>query len=372
MHCATSSFVRLSALGLLLAIVVAGCDALSGAGGDGSLPVDDCQISTDLLASGGVGKDGIPALTNPARTAPGEATYLADTSRVIGLVVGGEPLAVPHNILWHHEIANLQHGGRALAVTYCPLTGSSLAFDRAAVGGAEFGVSGLLFQNNLVMYDRTDSESLWPQMNRTAGCGPDAGTALSEAPVIEMTWAGWKALYPDAEVLSSNTGFSRNYRPSGYPYGDYERLNNDRLLVGMPIDSRRPPKERVLGIPAGEGGLALPFGALDNSDRVRTIDVQVGGETLVVFWNRAYRAAMAYRPVVQGGAGDTPLSFTVRGDTAIVDTDTGSRWRVDGRAVSGPRAGQQLAPVDRAYVAFWFAWAAFQPETALWTDSDAA
>jgi hypothetical protein len=75
---------------------------------------------------------------------------------------------------------------------------------------------------------------------------------------------------------------------------------------------------------------------------------------------------------VLGGAGDTPLSFTVRGDTAIVDTDTGSRWRVDGRAVSGPRAGQQLAPVDRAYVAFWFAWAAFQPETALWTDSDAA
>ena len=95
---------------------------------------------------------------------------------MIGVEVDGEYIAVPHNILWWHEIANFDELG--LAVTYCPLTGSSIAFHRSGVDGAQFGVSGLLYKNNLVMYDRTavdGEDSLWPQMLAGGFCGPAEG-----------------------------------------------------------------------------------------------------------------------------------------------------------------------------------------------------
>lgn len=346
--------------GFLIALSLAGCDFASN---DRSVNVDadECSIPTGQLASGGVPKDAIPALTDPDLVPAEAATYLSDDDRVIGLRIGGHRIAVPHNILWSHEIANFNLPGAQLAVTYCPLTGSSMAFDRSAVGGGEFGVSGLLFQNNLTMYDRTSQESLWPQMNRQAGCGPRDGTPLPMVPVLETTWAGWRALFPDTEVISNRTGFSRNYTSSGYPYGDYENLNNRRLLFSMSIDERRPPKERVLGIPSGNGGIAFPFGTLDEGAPVRVVSETVDGQPVVVFWDRAKRAAMAYTPETDAG----PLTFVVQGGR-IVDTATSSAWTVDGRAFEGPLSGTQLTPVKQAYVAFWFAWAAFQPETRLW------
>lgn len=346
-----------------LALSLGGCDTgLSGTDspdpGEG-FDLSTCTIPTDRLADGGVGRGGIPDLVNPAFTTPDQASYLSDTSRVIGVTIDGRALAIPHNILWWHEVVNLNVGGRPIAVTYCPLTGSSLAFDRTVVDGAELGVSGLLFNNNLVMFDRSSSESLWPQMNRAAACGPATGTDLNEIPVVEMRWSAWAALHPDTEVLSNDTGFNRNYTASGYPYGDYERVSNDRLLFDIPIDDRRPPKERILGIPDGEGGLALPFGAFEDLDAaVHVQRVTVDGSERVVFWDRDARGAMAYRPTLGGQS----LTFSVE-DGAIVDDQTGSRWTLDGRAVDGPQSGSALEPVDRAYVAFWFAWAAFQPDT---------
>ena len=324
-------------------------------------PTTGCIIPTDRFADGGVGKDGIPALTNPPLIDAPQATYLADGSRVIGFLVDGSAIAVPHNILWWHEIINLSFSTARLAVTYCPLTGSSMAFNRASAGGGEFGVSGLLFQNNLTMYDRTSQESLWPQMNRQAGCGARVGTQLEMFPVVEMTWAGWQSLYPDTKVVSDNTGHDRNYTPDGYPYGDYELPNNPSLLFRMPIDERRLPKERLLGIPDGDGGIAFPFFELDEEGPVRAVHETGAGEAVVIFWDRERVGAMAYRPVHDG----QPLTFEAR-DGRLVDMETGSEWRLDGRAVAGPLAGVRLEPVAEAYVAFWFAWAAFHPQTRLW------
>lgn len=177
---------------------------------------------------------------------------------MIGVLREGQALAVPHNILWFHEIVNFDRDGRSFAVTYCPLTGSSLAFDRAAVGGAELRVSGLLFDNNLVMYDRRENRSLWPQMNRQANCGANVGTRLSMVPVVEMRWARWKALHSDTKVVSSRTPYARDYREGNYPYDDYEQRDNDRVLFDMPIDERRPRKNAFLGFRMGRLG-ALPF-----------------------------------------------------------------------------------------------------------------
>ena len=364
-HTFTRTYLHTSAA-LLLALGIAACDSATGSGGGlGELPVGEasCSVPEDAFQQGCSGKDCIPALTNPDFVAASEAAYLDADSRVIGVVLGGRPLAIPHGILWWHEIANLDGADDQIAVTYCPLTGSSIAFDRDAIEGRTFGVSGLLFKNNLTMYDRGGGESLWPQMNLAAGCGPQNGAVLDAYPVLEMTWAGWRSLHPDTEVISGRTGFERDYR--AYPYGDYERLDSRSLLDSrVEIDERRPPKERVLGLPdGGDGGIAFPFRALDATGApFQAVEEMAGGVPVVVFWDRERQAAAAYRRALP----DRQLSFEVR-DGQIVDVETGSTWRIDGQATAGPLEGTWLAPVRDAYVAFWFAWAAFQPETRLWT-----
>lgn len=365
----TRSAVRsLLPLVLTLPLLLSACDSGSNSPGISTeFDVDNCTIPTEHFARGCDGPDCIPALSDPELTTPRTESveYLADTSRVIGLLFGDQPLAIPHNILWFHEIVNFDSWtDRPFAVTYCPLTGTSLAFDRSAINGAELRVSGLLYKNNLVMYDRQENRSLWPQMNRTANCGANVGEELDMLPVVEMTWRQWRALHPQTKVVSNRTGHTYSYVENSYPYGDYEQVNNDRLLYEMDeLDERRPPKERVLGIPNGEGGLALPFGRLANDLASRAISVTVGGEDMVVFWDRNARSAMAYRPTVNGNT----LTFETD-DRDIVDVETGSRWAVDGRALEGEYEGTQLEPVNKAYVSFWFAWAAFQPTTRLWSD----
>jgi len=368
-------------IGIVWLFSWAGCDSESGRksslsasenNNDFVLPrVDgnDCSVDVRQFMDGGVPPEGIPSLTEPELVGKDSVNnFLSDKSRVIGFFVDGKPFAVPHNILWYHEVANMDVEGAKLAVTYCPLTGSSMAFDRNVVGGVTFGVSGLLFLNNLVMFERHRNASLWPQMNKSAGCGVRFGTPLPMYPVLEMTWAGWKSLHPDTQVVSSNTGFYRNYSDSGYPFGNYEDLDNASILDSrIEIDARRPPKERLLGIPSrgGNGGIAFPFGALDATGApVRAVRSTFEGKDLVIFWDSVRRGAMAYRP---SHAGQT-LTFAADGNF-LVDAETGSHWRVDGQAVSGPMAGTQLEPVAEAYVAFWFAWAVFQPDTQLWTGS---
>ncbi|WP_103029489.1 DUF3179 domain-containing protein [Salinibacter altiplanensis] len=361
-------------LGLLLGGgLLVGCDAggveRDGGGDRSNFNLSNCTIPTGQLADGGVPRNGIPSLNgyttgDDRLVEPGseDAGYLADGDRVIGLLFEDQPLAVPHNILWHHEIINIDDfAGRTFAVTLCPLTGSTLAFDRSTVDGAEFGVSGLLFNNNLLMFDRGEDESLWPQMSRGARCGADVGTDLNQLPVTGMTWEHWKELHPDTKVVSSETGHSRDYTARGYPYGNYNAPDNERLLFDTPIDGRRPPKERVLGLPVENGGLAIPFGELDDGSAARAVEVTVGGREVVVFWNQDARGAMAYRPRLDGQS----LSFSVTGEGRFVDDQTGRTWTLDGRALDG---SARLDPVETAYMSFWFAWPVFQPETALWTD----
>ena len=314
-------------------------------------------------------KDGIPALTNPqmARVGQPGTEYLREDDRVIGLIFEGEAIAVPLNIMWWHEVVNLDGATSAVAVTHCPLTGSSLAFDRHPVSGRQFGVSGLLFKTNLIMYDRTGwsaSESLWPQMIRGARCGPNDGVPLPMISIIETTWRGWQQLHPQTKVIIDNTGHDRPYQ--SYPYGAYDLEENGQLLfpIGQAIDKRRPPKERVLGIPDGTGGVAFPFGELDEMGEVAVVRGSTSRGSIVVVWERSREGAMAFRPELNGA----PVTLRAV-DGKVVDVETGSEWRMDGRAISGPLEGQSLAPIEEAFVSFWFAWHAFCPDTDLWSAS---
>jgi hypothetical protein len=325
-----------------------------------------------LASTYGAPRDGIPALTDPALVPADDPSvdYLLPTDRVIGLELGGEYLAFPHNVLWWHEIVNLNDFN--LAVTYCPLTGSSMVFDRTAADGAEFGVSGLLFKNNLVMYDRTPDgvvESFWPQMLASAERGHADGRSLQMSPALEIEWEDWLGLHSDTRVLSGDTGFLRDY--TRYPYGNYEVEDNSRTLVPLTSrDERRPPKERVLGIPFEEGGgMAFPFGALRGLGDLAAVhqilgDGQEGSgtsELILVLWDSSANSAMAYLPA----AGGQDLTFEVR-DGAFVDLETESRWNIEGKALSGPLAGARLPMTPEAYVSFWFAFSGITSNPLLW------
>lgn len=348
--------------GVFLALL-AGCSDSPGV-----LPPTEelvCDLDSRYFTSGGVPRDGIPALTDPELVPASEVasySYLAAEDRVIGLFIDGEPVAVPHNILWHHEIMNLNGVQQQVAVSYCPLTGTSLVFDRASVGGAEFGVSGLLFQANLIMYDRNNDVSLWPQMLAGARCGPKSGSALQQVAMFEMNWAGWEALYPETKVVATPSPF-QDYTQVGYPYGTYESLGNQSFL-GFPtptLDARLPAKARVFAIPGADGGMSLPFAELDELGASAVVEVEVDGVPLVVFWDGTKRGAGAFRRELDG----TPLTLTaVTG--GFQDAESGTLWSVAGAGVTGTNAGRTLTPVENSYVAFWGAWSNFNPTADLW------
>ncbi len=360
------------ALAPLLALVLAGCDVGDGIG-TGPIIDDDpvCDLDPAFLADGGVGRDGIPALTDPplvpiSPMVPANS-FVRDEDRVIAVQVGAEWIAIPHNIMWRHEIVNF-NGDDQMVVTYCPLTGSALAFQRNAVAGAELRVSGLLYNANLIMYDTNVPESFWPQMLGEARCGPRSGTRLARLHVVEMTMGGWKSLHPDSRMVGAPGGFNDWRLYVRNPYGDdYEDPHNaDFLDYPIPMDDDRlPPKERVLGLPrdpAGAPPRAFPFGTMSALGDHAVLEFTYQSAPAMVIWDGTREAAMAYRREVGGQA----TGFAA-GDRGVVDDLTGTTWAVDGTPLAGPLAdtGRRLRPLADAYVAFWTAWAAFHPGTEL-------
>ncbi len=227
-----------------------------------------CLVPQNQIVAGGPGKDGIPALTQPAAVpaAQGDA-FLESSALVLGVVVNGEARAYPHNVLWWHEIINDVVGGVPIVASYCPLTGSGIVFDPTLDGQVHnFGVSGLLFDNNLIMFDRT-TESLWSQMRNQSICGGLSGREPVLLPVVQLTWAAWKALNPDTTVVNFDTGFPRRY--DVYPYGNYDQVSDTSLLFPQSVlDGRRQLKELVLGIV--HEGLARAYPYLDLGNRIRS------------------------------------------------------------------------------------------------------
>ncbi len=348
----------------LTTVVCTGCSNRDINGlDDGELPTlaYECTIPEEDIYAGAL-RDAIPALTDPALvpTSDSRVAYLQNDDRVVSLDVNNLRLAVPLNVLWWHEIVNLTIGQDQLAVTHCPLTGSSLVFDRSPVGGAEFGVSGLLYQTNLVMYDRVSGESLWPQMERGARCGPASGTELEMVPAIEMRWDEFRQLYPNGlVVIGADDERSPDREYSHYPYGPDYRSRDNTTSIPDDFDARHLPKERVLGIPTASGGLAVPFGELEALGSAAALDLPE--KNRVVFWDGEAEAAMAYSSILLGQR----LTFQVS-EAGVTDLETGSRWQIDGEAVEGPLQGSRLTPVSEAYIAYWFAWADFNPATEVW------
>jgi len=251
----------------------------------------------------GGGADCIPSLPNTgpptgalAWTRPGEsgADYLDNDDLVIGTFFDRLPRAYPHNILWWHEIANDRAGELDYSVTFCPLTGSGVVWGNNGKV-TSLGVSGNLFNSNLVMYDHATG-SLWPQLWMGAVSGSEEGTWLEALPTTETTWGNWKKLHPETLVLSDDTGFSRNYR--AYPYGDYRTNNSDTFRVTNPLpdDDLYPRKAMALGLMDRPSGAARAYVHSDLADvgpRSAINDTFIG-QPVVVIYEQASQLAIAF------------------------------------------------------------------------------
>lgn len=330
----------------------------SGPGANpGTSPSTGWLIPQNSVFDGGPGKDGIPSISEPAFISPGAATYLDDNDLVLGIKVGDDIRAYPHPILDWHEIVNDRIGDLELAVTYCPLTGTGVGWDRSVEGAlTTFGVSGLLYNTNLIPYDRR-TDSNWSQMLLKCVNGELIGTKIKTRQLIETTWGTWKAMFPDTKVMSTVTGFNRSY--TRYPYGDY-RTNNNNLIFPVAVeDNRLPWKERVLGVVIEEEAKAYRFENMPNNG-IGTINDAIFGFDIVVVGSRADNFMVAFERTLEDG---TVLDFTpVDNALPVVMTDQeGNEWNVFGEAVSGPRAGIALKQTD-SFIGYWVSWGAFYPD----------
>ena len=336
-----------------------------------TFPETDFSITNiDLteLFGGGPGRDGgVPSLQAPTFESQEALDWLFAREPVIAVEIDGEARAYPIQILIWHEIVTDRLGGVPITVTFCPLCNTAIVFDRRVDDEERrFGVSGLLRGNDLVMYDYTN-QSLWQQITGEAIVGVDTGKRLEFIPAQIISWEQFQASYPDALVLSRNTGFDRDYGVN--PYRGYDRIDSGTLFSLGGEDSRLGVKERVLTVEIAGDTVAFPFRAL--AERL-TLRATVGSTEIVAFWQPGAASALdssriangadvgaaaAYISVLDGRV----LTFEAR-DGRIMDSQTGSVWNVVGEAVDGELAGQRLPAVVSANH-FWFAWSIFKPET---------
>ena len=367
---------------LLAAAAWAGV-ALIGGGGpgrraaeqSGSASAPSPLVDPDEIIPGGPPPDGIPPIDEPQFEAVAEVDWLSDRQPVIAVDINGDARAYPLQILTWHEIANDEVGGVPLAVTYCPLCNTPVVWERPVVDGevTTFGTSGKLYRSNLVMYDRA-TDSYWPQVTGQAVTGPLTGRRLELVPAQIVSFGDFRAAHPEGKVLSRQTGFDRPYGTNPYP--GYDRTEDPFLFQGE-VDPRLAPAARVIGVAAGEEAVAFPYDRLRRAGgRMAAVNEEIGGEPVLVIWKPGTVSALdqetieASRDVGAAAGfsrrvGDQVLTFEVR-DGDLVDQETETTWNVLGMAVEGPLAGQEL-PGVASLDSFWFDWAAFHPDTEIWS-----
>ena len=332
---------------------------------------DTHSVPYDEIYSGGVPRDGIPPIDDPKFTTLEEAdSWLREQDPVVAFEINGDARAYPLRILTQHEIVNDVVGDIPVAITFCPLCNSAIVFDRRLDGVIyDFGVSGKLRNSDLLMWDR-QTQSWWQQFTGEAIVGEMTGQTLTWLPASIISWSDFRASNPDGRVLSRDTGYSRNYdRP---PYAGYDKIDNPPFLFAGDLDGRLLPKERVAAVTIGDADVAFPFTILETE---RVVSYTLNGQDLVVFFKpgtlSVFNNSFTGEPGEIGATGvfdpnlnGQKLIFRADGG-GFVDNDTGSVWNILGEAIDGPLVGQTLIPIIHADH-FWFAWAAFKPDTVIY------
>ena len=233
----------------------------------------NASVSLSDLYKQGPTKDSIPAINNPIFVDASSANLDSDEKGIF-INTEGEQRFYPYNILVWHNILNDVLGqndqSKYIVVSYCPITGTSAVFNRYVDGETlDFGVSGLLYESNLVMYDRK-TESLWSQSLGKGIVGKFNNSTLERIDTQVMTYGDVLNNYPTAKVLSSDTGFVRDYTHN--PYAEYQ--TTDVLYPEFKLtflDDRYPPKKLFYVVNQGSKSIILDTSSMEENIEYRLV-----------------------------------------------------------------------------------------------------
>ena len=238
----------------------------------------------------------------------------------------------------------------------------------------DFGTTGALRHSNLLMYDR-QTESWWQEFGGEGVIGEYAGRKLEQLYLPIVSWQDFKDAYPDGQALSrpdSGRAYGQN------PYAGYDRPGSEPFLFRGETDPRLPAVERVVAVERGNDAWAVSFTTLAQE---RVVSASVAGEDIVVFWTPGTASALDSGSIASGrdvgtagifspqGPDGNDLTFAPDADGRIIDAETGSRWDIFGRAVSGPLQGAQLTPAPGRIGQLWFSWAVYRPDTVVYPET---
>ena len=300
------------------------------------------------------GKDCIPSLELPEKSEiNGEyLEYLEDDDLVIGVWDGTNYIAYPHPIMNWHEVVN-ENG---YCISFCPITGSAVHF----ASSGEFGVSGLLFNANLIMYDR-DTDSYWEQMMLKSVAGELKGTSLELLPLLETTWKNWNKLFPSTKVLNSNTDLTNKL--SNFDYSN-EKISDQKIDAGyipIPIslrDNRLPLRERVLTIIDNKDAVTIP---ISDYFEPTILSLKINNTKYTVIISAKDSIAIAFKTSRTIDISEWNIQ---NGKITYRDIKSDDKWNILGLSVSGNQTN--LKPAN-SYIAYWFAVAAIYPQVEIIT-----
>ncbi len=317
-------------------------------------------------------RDRIPPIDRPQFESITAADWLDEREPGALVQFNDEVRFYPLSLLTRHEVVNDRFGDIPVVVTFCPLCNTAITFDARVDGEAlRFGVSGLLRNSDLVMWD-SGTTTLWQQITGEAVVGQLAGTQLELIPTSIVSYGDALENFPDALSLARETGFSIQYGTNSY--NEYSSSVSPFLFDGEP-DDRFPALSRVVGVNLDEDK-AYPFSLI--SEKLAVND-EVSGIPIAVLWGSDTADALDSRVIADSQAigtgiafdrrvGDQTLTFASIGDSQFTDAETGSTWTLLGKAVDGPLEGEQLETVQHRNE-FWFAWAAFFPDAPVYETS---
>ena len=330
------------------AVITIGSGTGSGSGSGSEGGSSTWLIPVNEVHDGGPGKDGIPSLDTPIFLEHTDASiddYMTDDELVVGVFLNNEARAYPYKILNWHEVVNDEIGEHKFTISYCPLTGTAFGWEGLIRNdNTQFGVSGLLYNSNLILYDRK-TNSNWSQIGMQCVNGPAIGQKPTIFDVVETTWAKWKQQFPTSKILSDEQGFPLRY--NNYPYGPY-REDHSYFLFPFSIENPAiPNKERVHVVYNDKSAKVYQFNAFTNNKIFR--DSFLGKEILVI------------------GDQDIIYSFELTSETTnlvfeyepsslgyFFTDNEGNKWTVFGEVIEGPRKGVKLIPVT-SFMSYWFA-----------------
>ncbi len=326
---------------------------------DWSIPVDD--IETGLSEN-----DIMPSIDNGVFIPTDDITYVNEDELVFVVKSGDEIKVYPEKILEWHQAVNDQINGNSIAVGHSTLSGLSSCWNRFISNRTlSFGVSRFLYKNNQIFYDR-ETLNYWSQILAKSVSGNLIDLEFERLKSIVMTWRSAQSNFPDAMVLSDETGFVRNY--DEYPYSNYrtdhddfifEPTNNIDTLIYDPIlnvDTTIMSKERVLGIQIDSIQKVYRFSSFGNPGISIKTDTVLNIPLLVIASRNDQFAKAFYHPpgieFIPSAGAQSLLTFE--------DTD-GNKYNPLGEVIEGPSLNFQLDS-PKHDVAYWFIWKDYFPE----------